>query len=144
METINKIAIDSSLSSLHFETQEWLREISFYKTELNYQFDLITQMIGSSTIDDQQHKDIFRNINSLLDTLTNESTIELKQHEHNLLTAMRAIETVKKESFLKKHRVLTNKIKTLKEGVIDLREAIHNYINENRMQYRTEILDLDT
>ena len=143
METKNKTAIDTSLSSLHFETQEWLREIRFFKDELNYQFDLTTQMIGSSSISDQQHKDIFRNINSLLDKLTNESTAELQQHELNLVNAMREIKTVIKEPFFKKHKVLANKVKKLKEGVIDLKDAIHNYIDENRVQYRTEVLDLD-
>ena len=135
--------MDTSLSSIHFETQEWLREVDFYKNELNYQFNLITEMIGSSTIDDQQHKDIFRNINSMLDKLTNESATQLIRHEQNLLNAMREIKTVKTEIFFHQHKVFANKVKSIKGGVLVLREAIHNYIDENRVQYRTEILDLD-
>lgn len=143
MDPKNQLQPDTSLSSLHFETQEWSREISFFKDELNHQYDLITQMIGSSSIDDQQHKDIFRNINALLDTLTNETTLALKQHEKNLLKAMMTIKTVEKETFYKPHVILSNKVKTLKNGVIELRGGIHNYIDKNRVQYRTEVLDLD-
>jgi predicted glycoside hydrolase/deacetylase ChbG (UPF0249 family) len=128
---------------LHFETQEWLREVSFYKEELNCQFELITQMIGGGSIDDQLHKDIFRNINSMLDHLTNESTTKLKQHEDALIEGMKIINTVNKAPFYKQHQLLASKVKLIKEGIFDLKEAIHNYIDENRIQYRTEILDLD-
>ncbi len=133
----------TSLSSIHFETQEWLRVIDFYKKELNYQFELITEMIGSTSIDDQQHKDIFRNINGMLDKMTNESATQLKLHEQNVLNAMREIKTVKTEMFFLQHKTFANKVKLLKGGVIDLRQAIYNYIDDNSVQYRTEILNLD-
>ena len=143
METKIQLRIDTSLSTMHFETQEWLREIVFHREELNYQFDLITQMISSSSIDDQQHKDIFRNINALLGTLNMETTLALKLHEKSLLDAMRIIKTVKKDSFYEPHKVLSNKIKSLKEGLINLRASIYQYIDENRVQYRTEFLDFE-
>lgn len=138
-----KYLLEAGLDILHFETKEWISEVRFYFDELKIFNHLISQRIGSSTMEGQGHKTLYRNLDGMLQKLSKEMLHELKAHETYLSELLDAETKGHDLDYRSKHKMISEKMEVLKEAVRDLKKAIFEYIKSNPFGYITSSLNED-
>ncbi len=143
MNPKEKYLLEAGLDILHFESKEWIAEVRFYLDELRFFNDLIVERIGSSTMEGQDHKTIYQNLDKLLLTLSVEMLQKLTLHESYLSELLDAKMNVHDVDYRSKHKAISEKMSILKKAVLDLKRSIFKYIKNNPFGYITSSLDED-
>ncbi|MCG2459335.1 hypothetical protein K8352_01080 [Flavobacteriaceae bacterium F89] len=131
METKTKQILEPSLVSLHIETKNWIEDIHFYFDELTFLNDLIRKKIGSTTYRDQEHKDLYRNVDDMLKKLYGELLSELNAHEAYLSDLMDLKQNVNDEDYRSRHEAIERKLYALEQGLRNLKKSLFKYVREN-------------
>ncbi len=138
-----KYLLEAALDTLHFETKDWIDETKFYFYELKFLNDLISDRIGRSTLEGQDHMTLYRNLDKMLHTLSEEMGHELTAHEAYLSELLDAKAKGHDLDYRSKHKTISKKMIVLKEAVRNLKRSIFEYIKVNPFGYFTSSLNED-
>ncbi len=131
METKANQILEPSLENLHRQTREWIEDIRFYFDELTFLDDLVKSKIGSTTYGSQEHKDLYRNVDDMLEKLSKELLLELKAHDAYLSNLLDLKIYVNDEEYRARHKTMSKKLVALEQGLRDLKKSIFAYVKGN-------------
>ena len=135
-----KYLLEASLSDLHFQSKEWIEEIEFYSEELNFLNSLIVEKINTTTTIDLDHKEIYRNIDSLLFKLSENFLGTLHAHEKLLSKIIASNSPHDNKTYRMDHITLSKKMKTLKKGIKELKKALFTYLKNHPFEFSIDSL----
>ena len=133
MEKTTKQILEPSLETLHRETRRWIEDVHFYIDELTFLNDLVKGKIGSSTFESQDHKDLYRNVEDMLEKLSKELLLGLKAHDVYLSNLLDLKKNVDDEEYRARHKKIAMKLIQIEKGVRDLKKSIFAYVKKNNV-----------
>ena len=118
------------LEVLCFQTDKWIEDVEFYEEELDFFNNLISNRINNTTITDLNHKEIYRNIDSLLYELSEDILIQIKRHRRRLaqLISGQYIKADLEEN--KRHNSLFEKMNTIDHGIKIFKKTLFKYLKD--------------
>lgn len=131
METKTKQILEPSLGTLHGETRKWIEEIQFYMDELTFINDLVKSKIGSTTYESQERKDLYRNVDDMLEKLSKELVLGLKSHDAYLSKLLDLKQDVHDDEYRARHKTMAKKLESLKLGLRELKKSIFAFVRLN-------------
>lgn len=135
-----KFLLEASLDQLHFQTKEWIDEVKFYSEELNFLNGLIVEKIDTRTTKDIDHKEIYRNIDTLLFKLSDDLLKNLYAHEKLLAKIISAKNPHDNKTYRIDHIALSKKMKALEMGIKHLKKALFTYLKNNPFEFSIDTL----
>lgn len=121
----------ASLSSLHHQTTDWLRETDFYKQELTILQKRLEEVVSKNTdkevlarVEHFQNKFIL--FKEQLDILTH----DLKQEETSIEQKVKELPEHLHEKFASVHTDMQNRVKLFATGFADLRFEFNSFLSE--------------
>lgn len=132
--------LKGNLETMYSQTKEWIEDIEFYEEELDFFNSLISDRINSTTAKDLNHKDIYRNIDTLLYKLSEDLITQIKAHRKELAGLINANNIEENHEENKKHFHLLEKMAIVKHGIKKLKKALFKYLKDNPFDYDFETL----
>ncbi|WP_431160749.1 hypothetical protein [Flagellimonas beolgyonensis] len=122
---------ETTWDRMYAESRAWVGDVEFYIVELNFLNSLVTEMIGSTTFEGQDHKNLFRNLEGLLQTLNQEVLREVKAHL-NTLSDREGNKTVPVDpGVAMRHGKIGKRMDTIKKAVRQLKTAVFDYVKDD-------------
>ena len=96
----------ASLEQLHHESQEWIKEVDFWKDEMSFFYKVLHSKVSSRSYPSEalaaMEKNLVRISAEVLDPMTN----TLKTHEQYLATIVNTTSLQDEESYRERHKSL--------------------------------------
>ncbi|GGG49408.1 hypothetical protein [Bizionia arctica] len=131
--------LDGNLKNMYQLTKEWIDEVEFYIIELKFFNSLISEHISSTTTDDLEHKEIYRNIDELLFKLSNDLISQFKTHKKEIIVLVDTKNLTENSKECIEHIHLLEKMTKLKQGIKKLKKALFRYLKNHPFEF-----DFDT
>jgi hypothetical protein len=119
--------LEAGLDVLHHESQEWLGELEFFKSELRFFGKLLNSKVFALE-KDQQRQHIYTNMNKLSDSVLTELLLEVKSHEKSLAAVLLAKKDTDDAHYRAKHKELYQKVQQLKNDVRTLKMLVFVFV----------------
>ncbi|WP_158851088.1 hypothetical protein [Algibacter sp. L1A34] len=142
-ENVQKLQKDK-LKAMYFQTEEWIEDVEFYEEELEFFNSLISNRINTTTIEDLNHKEIYRNKDNLLWKLSDDVLSEIKVHRTELARLIDTKNITENIEENKTHLHLLEKTDKIKNGIKQLKKALFKYVKDHpfKFQFDTVIEEL--
>jgi hypothetical protein len=134
-----KTLLEGNLRTMFQQTGQWMEDLSTYEEELHLFNSLISNKINTTTTDDLEHREIYRNIDSLLYKLSEDLLEELKAHKKVLSQLIENSDLTENHKENKTHLHLLEKMRSIKHGVKKLKKALFAYLKDHPFEF-----DFDT
>lgn len=135
-----KYLLEASLETLHFETKEWIEEVRFWVDELSILGDFVDHKIAHNNLEDQINKDLQRNVNSMLDSLSNEIVKNLLGHERYLSSLLSLDGNAKESMYREKHKEFAHQMIHLKGDIRTLKKRVFKFLARKEFGERHDFL----
>lgn len=121
----------SNLKTLHFQTEQWMANIGLYEDKLKLFDSLISERINSTTTEDLDHKELYRNMNITLFDLSVDLLTQIKIHREGLALLIEKKDVSKVHTYKQIHFELVEKMALLKRDVNTLKVTLFKYIRNH-------------
>ena len=128
-----------NLKTMYYQTNQWIEDVEFYQQELDFFNNLISNKIGTTTTDNLEHKEIFRNIDALLFRVSEDLISQIKLHRKEVSELIDTNQLLGHHSTNKNHLNLLEKMTIVKHGIKKLKKALFKYVENHPFEF-----DFDT
>jgi hypothetical protein len=132
--------LQGSLETLHFETKEWIDEVKFWIDELTILSDLVDHKIAHNNLEDQIHRDLQLNMNSMLDLMSNGILHTLFGHENFLSSLFSTNENLNENDYREKHKEIALNMIRLKNDIKALKKRVFQFLEQKEFGLRHNFL----
>ncbi len=130
METLispkSEYLLEAGLDVLHFESKEWVSELKFLKSELDFFLMLLNSKIFKLD-EEPKRQHIYENMNKLCTIVLTEVEQEVKAHEKNLAELLRA-KSGTDAPYRAQHKQLKAKVNQLDNDVRTLKMLVFRFV----------------
>ena len=131
--------LEGNLKTMYYQTNQWIEDVKFYEQELDFFNNLISDKISTTTTDNLEHKEIFRNIDALIFRVSEDLISQIKTHRKEVSELIDTNQLLGHHSANKNHLHLLEKMTTVKQSIKKLKKALFRYVENHPFEF-----DFDT
>lgn len=132
--------LEASLETLHFETKEWIEEVRFWFDELSILGELVDHKLAHNNLEDQIHKDLQLNLNSMLDCLSMGTLSSLMDHERYLSGLFELDDLSEEHKYRVAHKKFVQEMIHLKNDIRALKKRVLDFLERKEFGLRHDFL----
>jgi hypothetical protein len=121
-----RLLLESSLIVLHFETQEWLETIAFWKDETKFFMNLLNKKLIPDN-DEKNISKVLENLDSLYSDLIKNLEIDIILHEKTLSELEKGEKGISDKDYRIKHLQLMTRMDTFKNDFNKFKKTIFEF-----------------
>jgi hypothetical protein len=121
-----RLLLESSLNVLHFETQEWLETIAFWKDETKFFMNLLNKKLIPDN-DEKNISKVLENLDSLYSDLIKNLEIDIILHEKTLSELEKGEKGISDKDYRIKHLQLMTRMDTFKNDFNKFKKTIFEF-----------------
>ncbi|MFT5753586.1 MAG: hypothetical protein ACI9FW_000556 [Flavobacterium sp.] len=121
-----RLLLESSLIVLHFETQEWLETIAFWKDETKFFMNLLNKKLIPDN-DEKNISKVLENLDSLYSDLIKNLEIDIILHEKTLSKLEKGEKGISDKDYRIKHLQLMTRMDTFKNDFNKFKKTIFEF-----------------
>lgn len=129
-KTINpktELLLGAGLNVLHFESQEWLETIAFWKDEVRFFEDLL-QKKESKNNSKQEFSKMLKNLDKIHKDLFEDLEDDIMDHEKLLSRTIKGEIGVSDGNYRDKHRSIKQRMKTFTSDFHSFKKIVFDYV----------------
>jgi hypothetical protein len=126
LNTKKRLLLESSLNVLHFETQEWLETIAFWKDETKFFINLLNKKLIQDN-DEKNISKVLENLDGLYSDLIKNLEIDIILHEKILSKLEKVEKGISDEDYRSKHRQIMTRMDTFKIDFNKFKKTIFEF-----------------
>ena len=120
-----------NLKTMYYQTMQWMDNIGLYEGKLKLFDSLISERINTTTTQDLDHKELYRNMNITLFDLSDDLLAQIKIHRNALALLIEEKNVSKNHEYNLIHLELVEKMALIKQDVNSLKKALFKYIRSH-------------
>lgn len=122
-----KLLLGAGLDVLHFESQEWLDTIDFWKDEVRF-FENLLKKIESTEGSDTDFSDMLKNLDKIHTDLYDDIADDILEHEVLLSRVLKGEKGLSDADYRDKHLSLTSRMRTFTNNFITFKKIVFDYV----------------
>lgn len=129
-ETLNpkvKLLLGAGLDVLHFESQEWLENIAFWKDELRFFGDVLKQKKAKDEKEKEYGK-LLKELDKIHADLFSDMEDSIMKHERLLSRIERGEKGLSDNNYRQEHRSLKNRMDTFTRDFRSFKKIVFDFV----------------
>ena len=122
--------LDASFDSLHSESLDWLKEISFWQDEMVFFYKLLHKKASKESFPSKELAAIERKLVGIIGDKLDRIKNEVQNHERSLALLMRTTNLQEKENYRQAHQRLLHEVYDMHAVIRNFKKDVFDFVQQ--------------
>lgn len=122
--------LSASLGQLHRESQEWIKEVDFWKDEMSFFYKVLHSKISSKSFPGEALASMEKKLVQINADILDKMTDALRSHEQSLAVVVKTTSLQDEESYREKHKSLLTQMRDAYQLIRSLKKDVFSFMQK--------------